>query len=178
MPITTKRGDNGETDLMYGKRVPKTHQRIAAYGAIDELTSALGVARCAGLAGKPEKMVTDIQRQLIVVMGELALMPEDAARYEKDGHRQVDDAMVETLTEISKRLEEDNDLTFSGWAIPGDDGPLAAQLDLARVICRRAEREVWALIESGEIENQRIANFLNRISDIIWLLARAESKDA
>ena len=172
MSITTKRGDEGQTDLMYAKRIPKTHPRISAYGAIDELTAALGIARVHGLDGKPEKLVADIQRQLIVVMGELATLEEDHERYEKDGHRRVDDAMVETLTEISKRLEEDNDLRFSGWAIPGDDGPLAAHLDFARVTCRRAEREVWSLIESGDVQNQRIANFLNRVSDILWLLAR------
>ncbi len=172
MPITTKRGDDGHTDLMYSKRVPKSHPRIAAYGAIDELTAALGLARVNGLDGKPEKLVADIQRQLIVVMGELATLEEDHERYKEGGHRLVDEAMVETLTEISKRLEEDNDLRFSGWAIPGDDGPLAAHLDFARVTCRRAEREVWALIESGDVTNRKIANYLNRISDILWLLAR------
>lgn len=172
MPITTKRGDDGHTDLMYAKRLPKTHPRISAYGSIDELTAALGLARVNGLGGKPEKLVADIQRQLIVVMGELATLEEDHERYQKDGHRLVDEAMVETLTEISKRLEEDNDLRFSGWSIPGDDGPLAAHLDFARVTCRRAEREVWALIESGDVTNPRLANYLNRISDILWLLAR------
>jgi cob(I)alamin adenosyltransferase len=98
MPITTKRGDDGHTDLMYAKRLPKTHPRISAYGAIDELTATLGLTRVNGLEGKPEKLVADIQRQLIVVMGELAALEEDHERYQKDGHRLVDEAMVETLT--------------------------------------------------------------------------------
>ncbi len=174
MSITTKRGDRGQTDLMYGRRVAKTDIRIAAYGGVDELTSALGLARAQ--ATGPHAWVADeiarIQDEIIALMGELATDPQDLPRYEKDGHPRIGDAQVERVGEIGRAIEKAG-LRFKGWVIPGAAGsPLGAALDFARAIARRAERDVVDLAESETDFNEAIIRYLNRLSDVLWLMAR------
>ena len=174
MSITTKRGDRGQTDLMYGRRVAKTDIRIAAYGGVDELTSALGLARAQ--ATGPHAWVADeiarIQDEIIALMGELATDPQDLPRYEKDGHPRIGDAQVERVGEIGRAIEKAG-LRFQGWVIPGAAGsPLGAALDFARAIARRAERDVVDLAESETDFNEAIIRYLNRLSDVLWLMAR------
>lgn len=176
MSISTKRGDDGGTDLMFGRRVSKSEQRVAAYGAVDELNAALGLVRAAGCSARvPDELLSQIQNELIVLMGELATDPQDLPRYLESGFSQVDGEMVGRIGGEVERVERDYELSFKGWALPGDAGLLgAAQLDMARTICRRAEREVVLL----EQENPEIVRFLNRLSDLLWLLARVESLPA
>jgi len=167
MSIVTKTGDQGDTSLMFGRRVPKDDPRVAAYGAVDELTAALGLAR----ASCNDKFIADkilsVQKELIDVMGELSTVPEDRPRYTKDGFRVVDAEMVDRLTTVIVDLEEDKSLYPKDWVIPGRN-PVSAALDLARTICRRAERQVAALQEP----NPEILRYLNRLSDFCWILAR------
>ena len=171
MSIATKTGDAGTTALMYGRRVPKTDARIAANGAVDELNAALGVAR----AALPEPFVTEkilaIQKELVVLMGELAVAPEDRARYTAGGFQFADAAMVERLTAHIDDLEKNHRISYGGWATPGAT-PASAALDMARTICRRAERQVVALGETGASVNAEIIRYLNRLSDLCWLWAR------
>jgi cob(I)alamin adenosyltransferase len=170
MSIATKTGDRGETALMYGRRVPKTDVRVDAYGCVDEVNSALGIARAAAGSTPIAGQILAIQKELINVMGELATAPDDLARYEKDGFALTTPAMVDRLTSVIDDLEKDKTLYGKGWAMPGDS-PLGAALDLARTTCRRAERRVAALETNPEI-----LRYLNRLSDLCWLLARVAEK--
>jgi cob(I)alamin adenosyltransferase len=174
MSIATKTGDAGETSLMYGRRVPKTDPRVDAYGCVDELNSALGVVRAAPGASLVAEQILSIQKELVTVMGELATAPEDLARYEKDGFNLTTAAMVDRLTSAIDELEKDKTLYGKGWATPGNT-PLAAAFDVARTVCRRAERRVAAL-DSAEHSIAEILRYLNRLSDLCWLLARFAEK--
>jgi len=167
MSIVTKTGDEGETSLMYGRRLPKNNPRSEAYGAVDELTSALGLAR----ASCDDKFVTEqvfaVQKDLINVMGELSTLPEDRQRYAKDGFQIVDAKMVDRIGAVIVDLEKDKSLFPKDWVIPGED-PVSSALDLARTVCRRAERHVAALNDP----NPEILRYLNRLSDFCWILVR------
>jgi len=167
MSIVTKTGDEGETSLMYGRRLPKDNPRSEAYGAVDELSAALGLAR----ANSDDESVTDeifaVQKELINVMGELSTLPEDRERYAKDGFQIVDAKMVDRIHALITNLERDKSLYPKDWVIPGEN-TVSAALDLARTICRRAERHVAGLKDP----NAEILRYLNRLSDFCWILAR------
>ncbi|PWU10553.1 MAG: ATP:cob(I)alamin adenosyltransferase [Verrucomicrobia bacterium] len=171
MSIVTKTGDRGTTGLMYNRRVPKNHPRVEAYGAVDELDACLGVARVQ-LAREPTEIVLKIQQDLVIVMGELATVPADLPRYTKDGFSVVTAAMTSRLEHQIGKIERAQP-PLRGWAMPGANGPSAA-LHLARTVCRRAERRVSALQEAGELPNAELIVYLNRLSDLLWLLARQE----
>ena len=159
---------------MYGRRVPKTDPRVEAFGCVDELNAALGVARAvAGEAVIAEQIVA-IQKELVTVMGELATAAEDLARYEKDGFSLTSAGTVDRLTSAIDDLEKDKTLYGKGWATPGGT-PLAAALDLARTVCRRAERRVAAL-GANDASPGHVLRYLNRLSDLCWLLARLAEK--
>lgn len=175
MSIATKTGDRGETALMYGRRVPKTDARVDAYGCVDELNASLGMGRA--LAPNDSKIAQEIlaiQQELVTLMGELATAREDLPRYEKDGFRLTTAAMTDRLTSVVEELEKDKTLYGKGWATPGNN-PLAAAFDFARTVCRRAERRVAALAPN-ENGNPEILRYLNRLSDLCWLLARFAEK--
>ena len=137
MSIATKTGDDGTTALLFGRRVAKTDPRIAANGAVDELNAALGMVR----ATVAEPFVTDavlaIQKELVLLMGELAVLPEDRERYAAGGFHFVEKAMVDSLTARVDDLEKNHHISYHGWATPGATLGSAA-LDLARTVCRRA----------------------------------------
>jgi len=170
MSIVTKTGDRGTTGLMYGRRVPKNHPRVEACGTLDELNAALGFARATAGA----KFVSDnllwIQKSLVDVMGEVGVMPEDLPRYAKDGYVLVTPELTAKLETLVKEIESQN-ISFKGWATPGAM-PSSAALDMARTICRRAERRVYNLESARELPNAEILVFLNRLSDLLWLLGR------
>jgi cob(I)alamin adenosyltransferase len=170
MSIATKTGDSGRTALMFGRRVPKNHPRVEAYGTVDELNAALGMARATATEDFVTRNLPVIQKDLIVLMGELGVLPEDMPRYVKDGYSLVTPAMTAKLDTLVKEIESQN-VTFKGWATPGATLHSAA-LDVARTVCRRAERRVCALKESGDPVNAEIIIYLNRLSDLLWLFAR------
>ena|SRR5215469_17809111 len=169
MSIVTKTGDQGTTALMYGRRVPKNHPRVEAYGAVDELNAALGLARATAEDDFVRENLLRIQNELVVPMGELATAPEDLARYLKDGFTQLAADKTAKLEEIIKQIEPK--ISLKDWAMPGATLHGAA-LDSARVACRRAERRVCSLQDGGELGNDEIIVYLNRLSDLLWLLAR------
>jgi cob(I)alamin adenosyltransferase len=168
--IVTKTGDDGSTALMYGRRIPKNHPRVEAYGTVDELNAALGLARATANDNFIGENLLAIQKDLVVLMGELAVIPEDLLRYAKDGYSVVTPAMTVKLDELVREIEAQG-VSFKGWATPGATMNSAA-LDVARTVCRRAERRVCALKEAGEPLNPEIVIYLNRLSDLLWLLAR------
>ncbi len=170
MSIATKTGDHGTTGLMYGHRVPKNHPRVEACGTLDELNSALGLAR----ATATETFVSDnlfwIQKSLVDVMGEVGVLTEDLPRYVKGGFTLVTPELTAKLDALVKEIEAQN-VSFKHWATPGENKS-SATLDVARSTCRRAERRVYDLQAAGELFNTEILIFLNRLSDLLWLFAR------
>lgn len=171
MSIATKTGDRGETSLMYGRRVSKSDPRVEAYGCVDELTSALGMARAICQDDRVDDHILAVQKDLIVLMGELATAPEDQERYVKDGFKLVTSEMVDRLTDQINTLEKSKALQIKDWVIPGGTTGSAA-LDVARCSCRRAERSAQALAQHSQEFNCEIIRYLNRLSDLCWLLAR------
>jgi len=171
MSIATKTGDNGTTGLLFGRRLSKAAPRIAANGAVDELNAALGVAR----AFSEEPMITEaifsIQLELVDLMGEIAVLPEDHAKFREKGFRSITPEMVARLTALIDDLEQSHQITFKHWATPGAT-KASAFLDQARTACRRAEREIISFQETGAEVNPEIIRYLNRLSDLCWLYAR------
>ncbi len=169
--IATKTGDDGTTALMFGRRVSKTDLRVAAYGSCDELNTALGLVRafCADTA--ITEPVLAIQKELVTLMGELAVAAEDRERYREQGYPLVTEAMVEALTARIDDLEKNHQISYAGWATPGAT-PASALLDSARTACRQAERAVCACREQGFPASGEIVRYLNRLSDLCWLWAR------
>jgi cob(I)alamin adenosyltransferase len=174
MSIITKRGDDGETDLMFGQRIAKTSTRIAALGALDELNAALGLARAADTEGRHTAVIDRVQNLLFGLMGELASLPEDLPKYREKGYAALTAADLDWLTETAMEAEAKG-VRFTHWAVPGAEGSMArAHLDHARTVSRRAERHLLILHESGGEVPLTVRLFLNRLSDALWIMARAE----
>src|SRR5271156_5263127 len=160
MSIATKTGDKGTCGLMYNRRVPKSHPRVEAYGCVDELNAAIGLARAIAGHDFIRLNLLAIQKDLVILMGELATAVEDLPRYLKDGFPRLQPGMIAKLDQLVAEIESQK-ITYRGWATPGDTLPSAA-LDVARTVCRRAERRVCALHESAQLENPLIIVYLNR----------------
>jgi cob(I)alamin adenosyltransferase len=176
MSIATKTGDSGTTGLMYNRRVSKCHPRVEAYGAVDELNAALGLARASAPNPAHNARLEGIQKDLVILMGELATQAEDLPRYAKDGFSLVSSELTAKLDLIVGEIESQK-VSFKGWATPGAN-LAAATLDVARTTCRRAERRVCALQEAGQLHNSEIIIYLNRLSDALWLMARQAEPSA
>ena len=170
MSIVTKTGDRGATALMYGRRVSKCHPRVEAYGCVDELNAALGLARATAEHDFLREPLLRIQQDLVNLMGELATAVDDLPRYVREGHGLVTAAMTTRLEGLVADIEAAK-VSPTGWATPGAN-PVSAALDLARTVCRRAERRACALQEAGQLQNVEIVVYLNRLSDLLWLFAR------
>lgn len=170
MSIATRTGDNGTTGLMYNRRVSKCHPRVEAYGTVDELNAALGLARASAQQAFVADNLLVIQKDLVTLMGELATGTDDLPRYAKDGFTLVSAKLTAKLDKLVAEIEAQS-ITFKGWATPGATLNSAA-LDVARTVCRRAERRACALHEAGQLQNPEIIIYLNRLADLLWLLAR------
>jgi cob(I)alamin adenosyltransferase len=154
---------------MYGRRVSKDSPRVEAYGEVDELNACLGVARAQiQISGK--SLLEKIQKALVGLMGELAVATEDLPRYEADGYARIKDEDLALLDKEIERLEKDAP-PAKGWSTPGGNSA-GAVLDLARAVCRRAERGVWRLEKKEGNVRTIIPRYLNRLSDLLWLLER------
>lgn len=170
--VYTRRGDRGETDLVGGIRVPKDSARIDAYGAVDELNAALGLARAlnAGDAKPPasrelEDILKQLQNELFDVGGELATPP---AAFQP-GMFRVGEAEVKALEARMDRLQKEL-APLKSFVLPGG-GRVSAALHMARTICRRAERDVLRLMRGEDVGEWPLA-YLNRLSDLLFVLAR------
>ncbi len=172
MSISTKRGDDGQTSLIGGRRVSKGADRVAAYGAIDELISVMGFARSICDNAEVRERTKGIQRELFVVSSSVATSP-DAKKKETPA---VTKESVVALTQDVNRIEKLEGL-LDDWVLPGEH-PGAAAFDVARTTCRRAERDVVRLMESGEEVDPKVVSYLNRLSDLLWLFGRRLEKDA
>ena len=173
--ISTGHGDGGETGLLYGGRVPKDDLRTEAYGSLDEAISALGLARALAGDGARADRILELQRELFIVGAELATGPGQRANLER--HFNVVTApMVDALQREIVDLEARVPLP-GGFVIPGGT-PVGAALDLARTLVRRAERRAVTLHRSGELENPEVLRYLNRCSDLLFMLAREAEQGA
>lgn len=157
--VTTRTGDDGYTRVLGPERLPKEHPRIEALGALDEASSALGLARAQSPSPRVREVVVGLQRQLYVLMGELA-----GAR---SGIGEAEVLALEALADELKREVEVPPL----FIIPGATVSSAA-LDVARSVVRRAERRVARLAHDGGLENGEVVRYLNRCSDVLHILAR------
>jgi cob(I)alamin adenosyltransferase len=171
LKVYTKRGDDGTTGLLYGGRVDKDDLRTAAYGTVDEAVSALGLAR-AQLAAEPawHDAVLEIQREMFVVGAQLATHTDHWPQLD-DGVSRVTAGMVDRLEQRIDDLTERYPLPRE-FVVPGDR-PAGAAIDLARSIVRRAERHTVALRREGLLPEDVVLRYLNRLSDYLFVLARA-----
>ncbi len=171
MSIATKRGDGGQTGLAGGIRVSKSSLRVEAYGTVDELNSTLGLARSHCEDDNLRERTKLIQRELFRIGSGLATPPGS-----RKPQVSIPIEMVDGLTEQVHEIEAIPGL-LSDWSLPGEH-PTAAAFDVARTVCRRAERNVVRLIESGEAVEPNSLAYLNRLSDLLWLFARKIEVDA
>ncbi len=168
--IATRTGDDGTTALLYGQRVPKDHPQIAAVGTLDELNAALGFAKATRPAGTSPDELNRIQQELVAFMGEVACAEVNAARYDESKFTKIDDAALARLDAAVAAIEA-RQPKFDGWATPGANLHAAA-LDLARTAARRAERQLIALPKEGRSVRPLLVQYLNRLSDLLWLMGR------
>lgn len=166
--VTTRTGDEGYTDLLGKSRVPKYHRRPEAFGAIDEATSALGLARAHAGRQSVKDRIYRAQNDLYILMAELATPPEN---YEKVDFK-INAEHVERLDAESEQLKTEVEIGKK-FIVPGATVTGAA-LDLARTIVRRGERSVARLYHEGDITNPYVVRYLNRLSDLLFIMARHE----
>ena len=180
--VATRKGDDGTTGLLYGgQRIPKDDLRTEAYGTIDEAVAALGLARAQlGLRdrlgvlsvefGDLPDLILRIQRELFVAGAELATNPDAWDRLE-DGRTRVSSAMVDGLDAALRDVESHIEMPHE-FVVPGET-PTSAALEVARTTLRRAERRAVALGREGLIPGPHLLPYLNRLADLLWVLARA-----
>ncbi len=167
--IYTRKGDDGQTSLAGGQQVPKESLRIEAYGTVDELNSQLGVAVASGVSERLAGELAAIQNELFHLGSDLAFLQEDKAKYAipqiEARHVEKLEGLIDALTAVVGPLEN--------FILPG--GCLtAAQLHVARTVCRRAERQVIALSRT-EAVGPLVIPYLNRLSDALFVMARYEN---
>jgi cob(I)alamin adenosyltransferase len=168
--VYTRTGDDGTTGLFHGGRVGKDAAGPMAYGAVDEAVSALGIARAQTEQGSElDEVLIRLQRELFVVGAELATERERRARLEPGVSRvtsEMVDALEPIIDDVTTRFEPPRE-----FVLPGEN-PLAAALDLARAVVRRAERQAVAAVHDGWLEDSFVVPYLNRLADLVYTLAR------
>lgn len=166
----SKKGDGGETSLLGGQRIPKYDSRPDTYGTLDEASSALGVARAMTANAKVKEIILSVQKDLVTIGAELSCFPEDLKmlrrRIGDDDVRRLDDLIDDLQTDITMKNE---------FVYPGETA-VSAQIDVGRTIIRRAERKASRLKAEGVISNLNINRYLNRLADMLFVLARYEEQ--
>jgi cob(I)alamin adenosyltransferase len=174
--ISTRKGDDGTTGLLYGQRVPKDHPQIEAVGSLDELNAALGLAKALSPDAGRKAALELIQHDLIALMGEIVCAETDAARHAGSKFARVGEAELARVDAAAAAIEA-KQVRFDGWATPGASSHSAA-LELARTAARRAERRLVGLPRQGKTVRPVSLQYVNRVSDLLWLMAReAESAE-
>lgn len=174
MRIYTKKGDDGTTGLLYGGRVPKDDVRTEVYGTLDETVSALGTARAGELVERVEEIVVRLQRDLFVVGAQLATAEENQSK--------LQEGVSKITPEMTARLESEIDALIAEhplpqeFILPGETSG-SAGLDLARSVVRRAERQAVQMDRAGLVPDPEILRWLNRVSDLLFVLARFEEAE-
>ena len=167
--VTTKTGDNGTTGLLFGGRVLKSDARVEAFGTIDEAVSSLGLARA--LISDPEvkSIVETLQRDLFIVAAELATLEPNRDQL-VETNNVVNESMVQKVEELTDSLKENLNLP-NAFVVPGDS-PESSAIDVSRTLIRKAERRAVALYENKHIQNRDLLRYLNRASDLAYVIGR------
>lgn len=174
MRIYTKKGDDGTTGLLYGGRVAKDDVRTEVYGTLDEVVSALGIARAGGLVERVETIAVRLQREMFIVGAQLATTEKNQSKLEEGVSRVTPDMTGRAETDIDSLIEEHP--LPQEFVLPGETQG-SAGLDLARSTVRRAERQAVAMNRGGLIPDEEILRYLNRVSDLLFTLARYEEAE-
>jgi cob(I)alamin adenosyltransferase len=172
MPITTKKGDKGFTSLLGGRRVPKFHLRPETYGTVDELNSFIGLARTVSEDERVKETLLRIQNHLFIIGSELALSQRDRNFLKGE----ISQSEVDWLTQLSADFEASIQ-PEPRFVIYGETY-VSSVLDIARAVSRRAERRIAQMRSKRMLANPKILEYLNRLSDVLYLLARSEEKKA
>jgi len=172
--IYTKTGDQGDTGLFGGGRVSKTHPRVEAYGDVDELNATIGLARSIEMMPRIDEVLVPLQRDLFAI-GALLATPDREKMKKQLEKASIDDGRI---AELEHAIDEgDRELEpLKSFIVPGGT-PKAAALHVARTVCRRAERRVIAIAPSEEIP-PIVVVYLNRLSDLLFTLARVANRRA
>ena len=172
--VYTKFGDAGETSLLYGGRVSKNGLNTEAYGITDEAVSVMGLARAMTSNPRVNDILRDLQRELFTIAAELATDPNKYELFQQH-FKPVTEEMVKSLETAIDSLEEEFEMP-KVFILPGGSQASAA-IDLARCVIRTAERRVVAMAESDILTNGLIMSYLNRLGDLLFVLARYEDRD-
>ena len=164
----SKKGDKGFTSLMGGQRVPKSGPKPEAYGTLDEASSALGLARASAKKPRTREIILRIQKDLVLLGAELATLPEDASRYKYEITSQHVERLEGWIEELQEKVVLKNEFICPGESVAG------AAIDMGRTIVRRAERKAVELLQQKMISNPEVLRFLNRLADLLFVLARYE----
>ncbi|MCX5858136.1 MAG: cob(I)yrinic acid a,c-diamide adenosyltransferase [Deltaproteobacteria bacterium] len=167
----SKKGDKGETSLLGGQRVPKFDPRPDTYGTLDEASSALGVARAATKNQRIKEILLSVQKDLLTLGAVLSTLPEDLSKL-KIGIGESDVSRIETLIDdLQKNVTLKNEFIYPGETV------ISAQIDVGRTIIRRAERKAAKLKADGLLDAEQVHQYLNRLADMLFTLARYEEQN-
>ncbi|MDD5475214.1 MAG: cob(I)yrinic acid a,c-diamide adenosyltransferase [Syntrophales bacterium] len=167
----SKKGDKGETSLLGGQRVPKFDPRPDTYGTLDEASSVLGVARAATKSDRIKDIILGIQKDLLTLGAVLSTLPEDLEKL-KIGIGETEVSRIEALIDdLQKDVTLKNEFIYPGSTM------VSAQIDVGRTVIRRAERKAARLKADGLLDNEYIHQYLNRLADMLFTLARYEEQN-
>ncbi len=161
--ITTKIGDKGKTNILFGHQIDKTSPILEVTGTVDELNAAIGIARSSVTAPGLKEELLSLQHSLFVIGAEVATLPEDFSKLKRTITKENINMIEKSITQLEKYNDIDN------WFIPGES-PSSAHLELARTIARRLERRLLQI----QHHNEHTRIFVNRLSDYLWLLSQKE----
>jgi cob(I)alamin adenosyltransferase len=167
----SKKGDQGETSLLGGQRVPKFDPRPDTYGTLDEASSVLGVARAATKNQRIKDIILGVQKDLLTLGAVLSTLPEDLEKL-RIGIGEADVLRIETLIDdLQRNVTLKNEFIYPGETM------ISAQIDVGRTVIRRAERKAARLKADGLLDNETVHQYLNRLADMLFTLARYEEQN-
>lgn len=167
MSIVTKTGDKGKTSLYCGKRVGKDNIRIETCGVLDEVSSFLGLAKSVAKDSRTKTIINLVQKELIVLSSEIAISSPAINRLRK----RINSSSVSFLEKEIDFLENKCNIKIKSFCLQGAN-TVSGALDIARAVTRRAERRCVAMAKKNMLKNRNIIVYLNRLSDLLYLLAR------
>lgn len=168
--VFSKKGDQGTTSLLSGKRVSKASLRPEAYGTLDEASSALGLAKALSKSETIRDMIQAVQKDLLVLGAQLSIEPDSDSKFKYNIGIQPTERLETWIAQLQKDVPVPREFILPGGNAAG------AALDLARTIIRRAERRTMALKEAGELDSPEAHSYLNRLADFLFTLARYVEK--
>ncbi|HPC73473.1 MAG TPA: cob(I)yrinic acid a,c-diamide adenosyltransferase [Syntrophales bacterium] len=164
----SKRGDKGETSLLGGQRVPKYDPRPETYGVLDEASSVMGVARAMTRSQKIKDILLAVQKDLLMMGAELSALPGDVQKLSKRIDESDVQRVEDLIDDLQKEVKLKNEFIYPGETV------VSAQIDVARTVIRRAERNAAKMKDDGLVKNPEIHKYLNRLADMLFTLARYE----